>query len=275
MADLTDNRAPVKAETGMRLITQDVTLKSGVQVWESGVLFRDPADSGLLKTSPAGNPIFDAYGVSTVNQLGDGLRAALHDVGVFERDNSAGADAIPAYLPLGWPVYAPDNQSVSLTNGAGTRPQLGWHGGFSKTGRPLVWIGYCPYPRTELLIPLVKGHADLTAAATTEAFTLYTLPGPCRVMHPPCNDTLTDFSGGGTASATVSWGAAADADAIGVAKDIFTGADPGVYTAGVLGYPGALLAAGTAITATFTADTTVAAYTAGAVVSHLRLRPGS
>lgn len=275
MSDLTQNMPAVKAEVGMRLIVPDVTLKSAVQMYERSALFRDPADSGLLKVSPAGNPMYDAYGVAMVNQLGDGLRAALLDVGLFERTNSAGGDAIPAYLPLGWPVYAADNQTVALTNGGGTRPQLGWHGGFSKSGVPLVWIGYCPYVRTELLIPVVIGHADLTAAATTQAFTLYTLPGPARVMHPPCNDTLTDFSGGGTGSATLQIGAAADPDAIGAAKDIFTGADPGVYTAGVLGYPGALLAAGTAITATVTADTTVAAYTAGAVVAHLRLRPGS
>lgn len=275
MSDLTQNMPAVKAEVGMRLIVPDVTLKSAVQMYERSALFRDPADSGLLKVSPAGNPMYDAYGVAMVNQLGDGLRAALLDVGVYERTNSSGGDAIPAYLPLGWPVYAADNQTVALTNGGGTRPQLGWHGGFSKSGVPLVWIGYCPYARTELLVPIAKGEADLTAAAATQDFTIYTLPGPCRVICPPCFDSLTAFSGGGTASGTLSIGTGGGATVIAAAKSIFTGGAVGVMTAGTLGYAGALLDAGTAIIARFTADTTVAAYTAGAVVATLRLRPGS
>lgn len=277
MADATRSIPNTRADAGMNLNHPQFILKSAVQVYQGAALFRDPADSMLVKTSPSGNPMYQALGVSTVDQLGDGSAYALADTGPQLFTNASAGDAVPATLPLGWPLYAKDNRTAALTNGAGLYPLLGYFGGLStdSTPRVIVWVGFCPFALHELLIPLVKAHGDLTAAATTQAFTIYTTPGPCRVICPPCNDTLTDFSGGGTASATVMWGAAADADAIGTAKDIFTGADPGVFTAGVLGYPGALLAAATAITATFTADTTVAAYTAGALVSHLRLRPGA
>ncbi len=279
MADATRDIPGVDATCGPAsvLLFPEQTLKTGVTIYQSAAVFRDPADSALLKTAPSGNPMYEPWGVAMTKAVGDGVLRPNVSFGPHVFDNAAAGNAIPATLPLGWPVYAQTNRCASLTNGAGLYPRLGWFGGMTgeSTPRPIVWVGFCPFALRELLIPVVLGHADLTAAATTQAFTLYTLPGPARVMHPPCNDTLTDFSGGGTGSATLQIGAAADADAIGAAKDIFTGADPGVYTAGVLGYPGALLAAGTAITATVTADTTVAAYTAGAVVAHIRLRPGS
>ena len=276
MADLTDNQSSVLADVHHHVLLPDVILKSAVQMYEKGALFRDPGSSYQLVTAPAGSPLLMAHGVASTNQLGDGLRAAVCQSGLFERENSASTDAIPAYLPLGWPLYAPDNQAASLTNGGGTRPLLGHFGGFSKAGKPLVWIGFCPYPLTELMIPIAKGHADIADAAATQAFSLLTLPGPARVMHPPTVDSLaTAFSGGGTGSGTLAIGADADPDALGDEKSIFTGGAAGAMTAGVLGYPGALLIAGTVITATFVADTTVGAFTAGAVVATLRLRPGN
>ena len=278
MADLSDNRSRIPAALGQRLIVPDVALKSGVQMWENGALFRDPNVSGApLVTAPSGSPMLDAYGVATVNQLGDGLRAAVLDTGPHERENSSAGNAIPSYLPLGWPVYAPDNQSVSLTDGGGLYPKLGHHGGFSKSGKPLVWIGFCPYAREHLTITVQKGHADLTDADTTQDFTLYTLPGPAVVVGPPWIRSLTAFSGGGTGSATVAIGVDSDPDAIGDERDIFTGAAavPAAMTAGVNGAAGYPLTAGGAIKATFVADTTVAAFTAGAVVISLRLKLGS
>lgn len=279
MADATRNIPNSRATCGpaSELLFPLVQLDSGVQFYQGAAVFRDPADSMYLKTSPSGNPLWRPYGVSAVKQLGDGTLKGEIAQGPHVFDNASGGDEILATLPLGWPVYAKDNRTASLTNGGGLYPLLGHFGGMTgeSTPRPIVWVGFCPFALHEIMIPIVHGHADLTAAAATMAFTLYTTPGPCRVMHPPCVDTLTDFSGGGTGSATLSVGAAADADALGTAKDIFTGADPGVMTAGVLGYPGALLAASTAITVTYTADTTVAAYTAGAVAGAVRLRPGS
>ena len=280
MADMTALDSPQRLAEGgpaAQLVLPEPIIDDDAVLYDGASVYLDPADSMLAKSASA-TALMYPRGVSSSKITGDGVIKAQLTVGPHVRKNSGtSGETVPATLPLGWPLYAKDNQTVSLHNGAGLYPFLGYFGGMTgdATPLPIVWIGHCPFALTELLIPLVKGHADLTAAATTQAFTVYTPPGPVRVMHPPCNDSLTDFSGGGTASATLMWGAGADADAIGTAKDIFTGADPGVFTAGVLGYPGALIAAGTAITATFTADTTVAAYTAGAVVSHLRLRPGA
>lgn len=278
MADIARNFPNSRAEGGQRIILPELVIDSAGQLYQGGVVFSDPADSMLGKSAaPSGNPMWIARGVSAVEQLGDGVQKGTLGYGPHVFDNAASTNALSATVPLGWPVYSQFNMTASLTNGGGLYPPLGWFGGMTgeATPRPIVWVGYCPFAIREIMIPIVHGHADLTAAATTQAFTLYTTPGPCRMMHPPCVDTLTDFSGGGTASATLSVGAAADADALGTAKDIFTGADPGVMTAGVLGYPGALIAAGVAITVTYTADTTVAAYAAGALAGAIRLRPGS
>lgn len=279
MADLTENKGNVKADVGQECAVPDVILKSAVQAWQGGALFRDPNVAGApLVTSPSGNPMLDAYGVAACNQLGDGLRAGLLDIGLHERENSAtSGETIPSYFPLGWPVYAKDNQTVSMTDGGGLYPRQGHFGGFSKAGKPLVWVGFCPYAREHITITVQKGHADLDAAAASQAFTLYTLPGPAVVVGPPWIRSLTAFSGGGTGSATVAIGVDSDPDAIGDERDIFTGAAavPAAMTAGVNGAAGYPLAAGGAIKATFVADTTVAAFTAGAVVISLRLKPGS
>lgn len=253
------------------------TIKSAIQLYQGALVFRDPADSALLKTSPAGNPTYEAYGVANANQLGDGVLQGDLEFGPHSFDNATSTDAIPAGLPLGWPVYAKDNRTVALTNGGGTRPLAGWFGGMTgeSTPRPIVWVGHCPFALHELVIPVAKGHADLSDAAATMDFTLYTLLGPARVICPPCIDSLTAFSGGGTGSGTLAIGADSDPDAIGDEKSIFTGGAAGAMTAGVLGYAGALLVAGTVIKAQFAADTTVAAFTAGAVVATLLLRPGN
>ncbi len=276
MANLTDNKGNTKAELGAKLITQDVVLKSGVQMWQGGALFRNPADSGLLVTDPATGVMLDAYGVAATNQLGDGLRAGVLGVGCYEFDNSAtSGETIPAYFPLGWPVYAKDNQTVSMHNIGSTKPRLGYFGGFAKSGKPLVWVGFCPYPRDVFAVPFAYGHADLTDADTSQDFTLYTLPGPARVMCPPVIDSLTVFTGGGAGAVTLAIGADSDPDALGDEKSIFTGGAAGAMTAGVLGYSGALLAAGTVIKAQFVTDATLLGLTAGAVAGALLLRPGS
>lgn len=277
MADLTSNIGPVKAERGIRFIQQDRVLKTAIAIYESGSLFFDPNDSNLVKTSPSGSPMYQPHGIALANQTGDGLRACLADVGCYQRENSSGGNAVPATLLPGWPLYAPDNQSVSLTDGGGIYPKLGVFAGFSNEGKPLVFIGHDPYGLREVVVSVYKTHADLTDTDTTQDFTLWTLPGPCVVLGPPWIRSKTDFSGGGTGSATVAIGIDSDPDAIGDERDIFTGsaAVPAAMTAGVNGAAGYPLSAGGVIKATFVADTTVAAYTAGAVCISLRFKPGS
>jgi hypothetical protein len=260
------------------LLFPERTLKTSVQIYQGAAVFRNPADSALLMASPAGFPMYEAYGVAEAAVLGNGTLKPDLEWGPHVFDDAGSGDTIPSTLPMGWPLYAKDNRTAALTNGPGTRPLLGWYGGHTgeDTPRPIVWVGFCPFALRELLIAFAKGHADLTAVATTQDFTLYTLPGPARVFCPPAIDSLaTDFSGGGTGTATLAIGTDSDPDAIGDEHDIFTGADPGVMTAGVLGYAGCLLAAGTAIKLRVATDTTVAAFSAGAFAGALLLRPGS
>jgi hypothetical protein len=278
MSALDKDKASITVLSGLVIPYHEYVIDSGAILYQGASLMRDPDDSMLVKPATAAKPLYYPLGMHTVSKVtGDAVKRAYALAGLYERENSAGGDEVLSTLPLGWPLYAVDDQTVSLTNGGGTRAFLGVFGGMSSNAKPTVWIGCDPIGLVAkgITIPIVHGHADLTAAAATQAFTLWTTPGPVRVAHPPVIDTLTDFSGGGTASATISVGAAADADALGTAKDIFTGADPGAMTAGVLGYPGALIASGTAITVTYTSDTTVAAYTAGALVGAIRLIPGS
>lgn len=280
MADGTRNTSYVKANGGIQILQPAFTLKSAAQQWQGDTLFRDQNDSGLAKAATSGASMVQMYepiGVATANLLGDGTAFAPMDAGLYERETSGGGDAVPANLPLGWPLYAADNRTVALTDGSGSRPKLGVFGGMSGEGKPLVWIGCDPYGLRELVLSFAIGHADLTAAATTQDFTLYTLPGPAIVTALPWVRGLTAFSGGGTGSATLAIGADSDPDAIGDEIDVFTGAAaaPKIFTAGVNGAVGYPLAAGVVIKARVATDTTVAAFTAGAVHFSLRLKPGS
>lgn len=263
--------------SGLELVREAYAGKTALTFYQGAAVARDPADSGLIKPMAAAQALYSVIGVNGAYLLGDGTKKVKASAGLFERENSAGSDEIVATLPLGWPLYAADDATAALTNGAGTRAFLGVFGGMSKNGKPLVWIGMDPIGLIArgITIPVVYGHADLTDADTSQDFTLYTLPGPCRVKCPPAIDTLSAFSGGGTGSLTVAIGADSDPDAIGDEKSIFTGGAVGAMTAGVLGYSGALLAGGTVIKAQFVTDTTLAALTAGSVVATLYLQPGS
>lgn len=280
MADMTALDSPQRLAEGgpaAQLVLPEPIIDDDAVLYDGASVYLDPADSMLAKSASA-TALMYPRGVSSSKITGDGVIKAQLTVGPHVRKNSAtSGETVPATLPLGWPLYSKDNQTVSLHNGAGLYPFLGHFGGMTgdATPLPIVWIGHCPFALPEVLVPLVKGHADLTDADTSQDFTLYTLPGPCRVICPPAIDSLTAFSGGGTGSLTVAIGADSDPDAIGDEKSIFTGGAVGAMTAGVLGYPGALLAAGTVIKAQFVTDTTLAALTAGAMVAHLRLRPGA
>lgn len=282
MADATRNIPNTRVACGPagELIFPLVTMKDDVQFYQGAMMYRDPNDSNLLKASPSGNPQFMPYGVSAVKQLGDGVLQGEVGFGPHAFTNSATVgEVVPATLPYGWPLYSKDNQTVSLTDGGGLYPRKGWFGGMTgdSTPRVIVWVGFCPYAIEEFVITRSYGHADLTDADTTQDFTLLTLPGPAVVMGPPWIRSKTDFSGGGTGSATLAIGIDSDPDAIGDERDIFTGsaAAPAAMTAGVNGAAGYPLSAGGVIKATFVADTTVAAFTAGAVVFSLRLKAGS
>lgn len=113
------------------------------------------------------------------------------------------------------------------------------------------------------------GHADLTAAATSEAVNLGAVlgaDGPYQILGITMTGH-TEFAGGGTTAATVDVGDVTDPNAITAAADVFTGAGvlPRRGTAGI--DPDRLLANGAQLLATVSSDGAhiVSDFTAGAV----------
>lgn len=107
------------------------------------------------------------------------------------------------------------------------------------------------------------GHADLTAAATSEAINIGTaLPANARIWGREIR-LATAFSGGGAGAVSVDIGGT-DADAVVDGESVFTGATTakagtsGINPFGKLG--------GQQLTATFISDVNVADLTAGSVV---------
>lgn len=280
MTALSHDKQDRTAVGGLYVPADGYVVKDAITVYQGSMVGRDPDDSGYLKPLAASKPMYQPVGVASAKLVGDSIKKGLARAGLYEFENSGGGDAIVSTLPLGWPLYAADDNTVALTWNGGLRAKAGVFGGWSRAGRPLVWVGMDPYGLTEIIIPLVKGHADLTAAATSESFDLWTTPGPCRVLDPGVIDSLTVFSGGAVSAATVAFGidTGPDVDAIGNETDIFTGAAaaPKAMGAGVLGFSGAPVSAGVTITATFaTTDDNVVNLSAGAIVACVRLRPGS
>lgn len=281
MTALAADKASVTASSDLVIPYNEYTIDDGSILYQGATLCVDPDDSMGLKPATAAKPFYYPLGVHPVSKVtGDGTKRGYVLAGLYERENSSAGDAIVSSLPLGWPLYAADDQTAALTNGGGTRAFLGVFGGWSSNGKPLVWIGIDPIGLMArgILIPVVKGHADLTAAATSQTFNLYTLPGPARVIVCGSLDSLTAFSGGGATAVTLAFGidTGPDIDAIGDQEDIFTGATaPSGFVAGVKGYVGCPLSSGVIITATFESDVNVADLTAGAVVASVLIRPGS
>ena len=284
MADMVASDAPQKPADGgpaSRIVLPDVILHDAVQLYDGAAVFLDPGDSLLAKSDGAsGNAMWLPEGVASDKILGNGVLRPHLTRGPHVRKNSAtSGETIPAGLWKGWPLYAKDNQTASMTDGGGLYPFLGWFGGWTgdSTPLPIVWIGFCPFALHEIVVSRAFGHADLTDADTTQSFDLLTLPGPAVVIGPPWIRSKTDFAGGGTGSCTLAIGVGADVDALGDERDVFTGsaAAPAAMTAGVNGAAGYPLAATSVINATFVTDTTLAALTAGACVVSLRLKPGS
>ena len=161
---------------------------------------------------------------------------------------------------VGCAVYASDDQTA-IKGSTGNQPFLGRVVDVLSDG-VVVTLG----PNVQGPIVLCKaliGQADLTNATTTQSVTLGVCPPNFRLMGRELNGTV--FSGGGTGSATVSIGGSS-ATSIVNAADIFTGATlPKRGTDGALGTDMLADFGGQTIAALFTADTTVAAYTAGSL----------
>ena len=279
MADMTALDSPQRLAEGgpaAQLVLPEPIIDDDAVLYDGASVYLDPADSMLAKSASA-TALMYPRGVSSSKITGDGVIKAQLTVGPHVRKNSGtSGETVPATLPLGWPLYAKDNQTVALHNGAGTYPFLGYFGGMTgdATPLPIVWIGHCPFALTWLPVPFKYAHGDLTDNDTSQDFSLLTLPGPARVVAVVI-DSLTVFTGGGATAVTLAIGADSDPDAIGDEKSVFTGGAAGAMTAGVLGYVGALHAAGTVIKAQFVTDATLLGLTTGAVAGAVILRPGS
>jgi hypothetical protein len=284
MTALSSDRPNISAHAnGWEFVREQYPGDSGQTFYQGSAVGRDPADSGNVKALAAAKPYYRVIGVNGAYLVGNGTKKVKAAAGLCERENSSSGDEVLSTLPLGWPLYAVDDATVSLTDGSGTRTFLGVFGGMSRAGKPLVWIGCDPFGLAMSLIkwPVVFGFADVVtaggAALTADLNFGPVLPGPCRVMG-FSTDALTVFSGGSVATCTFSLGTSAGGTQIHTALDIFTGAAaaPKKGTAGSLGYNCAPLAAGVQIQGRVTTTTAnVDALTAGAYVGSIILKPGS
>lgn len=208
-----------------------------------------------------------------------GAKNLIITAGLVGLANSASTDEIPAALPPGTPIFAADDATFALTDGGGTRAGGASFEMIDENGIVWAWVGV-PFRGTPLIVlGLTIGHADLDAAALTQSLNIGTaLPYPARLLGVSQGEgTFAAFSGGTVATATLKIGTGSDDDALRTAEDIFTGATgfPKSGTAGVLGYVGAPLPAGTQLKAkvTTTVDNVVS-LSAGAVTVRVLLAPG-
>ncbi len=114
---------------------------------------------------------------------------------------------------------------------------------------------------------LTVGHADLTAAATSQTITdtLGAFPTGSRLIGYR-KSLPTVFTGGGAGSCTVDVGFNAATDVLDDGQSVFTGAAAETFGAGTNALPTvARDIGGKTLQATFTADVNVALLTAGAV----------
>lgn len=183
--------------------------------------------------------------------------------GVFRLENNG--DVTRKHV--GRSAYVVDDQTVSASDAGATRPQAGTIVLVDEHG---VWVDVGVLSAHDETRPqfgmrtLELTHADLTLEAKTQVLAIgAALPAGARVIGRELRLT-TPFSGPGASSVTADVGSSADADAIVVAANIFTGA-PGAQagTAGInpTGSYGAV-----ALQATITSNVNLDLLSAGALV---------
>ena len=170
--------------------------------------------------------------------------------GVYWFKNSSGTDAISADDVLKV-CYAVDDQTVALTSGEGStiRPRAGTICGYDSSLGVAVAVGHFSQGIRIQKLEQVVEHSDLTAAATSQAVALGTLPAGAWVLDLEIYiETL--FSGGSVSACTLDVGGT-DTDAICDGHDVFTGAATGRLPASTKGVHPTGYFGGEAITATF------------------------
>lgn len=275
---------PIWRSAGPWTIRRRLPMAAATTYFRGGAVGLD-ADGNVARLEE-GEPTLSALGVCEHSYDNSaGAAGAKHlDIlaGLFGFPNSADADEITNELAPGTTIFAADDYAAALTSGGATRPPLGAFEFVDEKGIVWCWVGV-PFGVVSVtgtqasIVEGTVGHADLTDSDTTQTIDIGDpLAVDSRVLgHSLGEDTFAAFGGGGTGTATVSVGADADVDAIVAATNVFTGQTgfPKPGTSGVLGYPGAPLPAGTQLNVTFAADTTVAAFAAGAITVRVLLAP--
>jgi hypothetical protein len=252
MAALTGHRNTRRFGTGS---TPDLSFATAASTttYKGGLVGVNSSGYAVSASSSAALKIagIDKYG--TDNSSGSaGDKRTTVEQGCFHFQNSSGADAIAAD-DFGKPCYVVDDQTVALTQGEGStlRPLAGIIVGYDSTYGPAVFCGAVNLGATVQKIEQIIEHSDLTAAATSEAIALGTLPANSFVLgHEIYIETL--FSGGSVSAITLDIGGT-DADAIVDGHDVFTGAATGRLTGSTLGVHNAGYFGAEAMVATFVA----------------------
>lgn len=260
-------------------------IKANVEIFKGAMVGLDSAGRAMPAGTAASGCVQIVgkssahYDNLTGSELGGSADAVQVEVefGVFGWANSAGGDEVLSTTPAGTVVYADDDQTVALTSQSSTIIAAGL---FIELRDGMVYVWQGPHVATlaessvlaDAGIALQKrtvtiGHADLTDADTSETENIgAVLPANARILGVSLH-TVTAFSGGGTGSLVLDIGTAGDVDAIVDGADLFATVVDGQAASCPAGIaPNKLFAsAGAQLTATFVTDTTLAAFTAGAV----------
>jgi len=272
---------PLGHTGGPWYIKRVLPMAAAVEFIRYGLVGKDA--SGRVDRIAAGRPDLTLVGWADFGYDNSAGAAGAKDLpilaGLVGKANSSSADAIPASLPPGTQIFCADDDTFALTDGNGTRAGGAFFEQVDSEGIVWAWVGTSFRSTPIVALSLTIGHADLTAAATSESINIGdALPCPARVLGVSIGEgTFTAMSGGSVNACTLKIGTGTDDDALRTAEDIFTGASgfPKAGTAGVLGYVGAPLPAGTQLKAkvTTTADNVVN-LSAGAVTVRVLLAPG-
>lgn len=248
-------------------------IAANTRVFKGSLVALDSAGRVIPGTSIAsGAVVAMGKASSTVNnltgsELGGAAGAADVEIeyGVFDFAN---ADSIVS-TDVGKICYLVDDQTVAKGSSSGARIVAGLIVATPASGQVSALVG----PHVSALLAgggqvqrrvVTVGHADLTAAAVSEAIAIgAALPANAHVLG--VNVSLaTPFSGGGATSCVVDIGSTGDADALIDGANVFAAAVDGMASTRPLGIaPNKIFASSTQLNATFISDVNVAALTAG------------
>lgn len=231
-------------------------VKGGVKIWKNQHL---ALVGGYAKAWPAVAALGLISGgiasISVDNTLGgDGDERVEAEVVAFLFFPGTGADAFLA-TDIGAIAYGMDEATVGKTNGSGTRSPAGRVVEVILPGDPRCLLGEQPgvyvvagdvsdgLHKLPIVISLTITEALFTGVGVTEAINLGgVLPTGAKVRSVDVGEgSITLFSGGSAATATLSLGIAGTVTALRTAINVFTGATgfPLSGTAGALGFVGA------------------------------------